>query len=77
MNKTAESHRKLHSVSQEAERLGVSKGFLYTEIREGRFPHVKLGDRVLLDPKEVDQFIDRCRVTVEDALHQAEEDGLL
>ena len=41
-------HRKLHSVSEEAERLGISKGFLYTEIREGRFPHIKLGDRVLL-----------------------------
>ena len=70
----SKAHRKLRSVSKEAERLGVSKGWLYTEIREGRFPHVKLGSRVLLDPEEVDQFVDRCRITVEEALHQAEED---
>ncbi len=50
----SKAHRKLRSVSKEAERLGVSKGWLYTEIREGRFPHVKLGSRVLLDPEEVD-----------------------
>ncbi len=70
-------HRKLHSVAEEAERLGISKGWLYTEIREGRFPHVKLRGRVLLDPEDVDQFLDRRRVTVEEALYQSEEDALL
>ncbi len=73
----AKGERKLHSVSQEAERLGVSKGWLYTETREGRFPHVKLGGRVLLDPAKVDEFLAARSVGVEEALHQAEEDGVL
>ena len=58
-------------------RLGVSNGWLYTEIREGRFPHLKLGTRVLLDPAEVDRFIDLRRLTVEEAIHNADEDGVL
>ncbi len=70
-------HRELRSVSEEAERLGVSKGWLYNETREGRFPHVKLGGRVLLDPAKVDEFLAARSVGVEEALHQAEEDGVL
>ena len=68
--------RALHTVAQEATRLGVSKGYLYTEIRAGRFPHVKLGARVLLDPHEVDTFLAARTVGVEEALRQAEEDEL-
>ena len=68
--------RHLHGVAQEARRLGISKGWLYGEIREGRFPHRKLGSRVLIDPAESDEFLDRRAVRVEDALGRAEEDGL-
>ena len=67
--------RVLRGVAQEADRIGVSKGWLYGEIRAGRFPHRKLGNRVLLDPGEVDTFLDRRGVSVEDALARAAEDA--
>ncbi len=70
----SKGQRKLHNVSQEAQRLGVSKGWLYTEIREGRFPHVRLGARVLLDPVEVDVFLAARTLGVEEALRRAQED---
>ncbi len=64
--------RQLRSVVSEAKRLGVSKGWLYGEVRAGRFPHVRLGNRVLLDPAEVDAFLaERC-VSVKQALERAE-----
>ena len=46
-------------------------------VRAGRFPHVRLGSRVLLDPAETDAFLARRAVAVEGALARAEEDGLL
>ena len=69
------AHRQLRSVAQEAQRLGVSKGWLYTEARAGRFPHVRLGSRILLDPSQVDAFLARRSVSVEQALEHAEEGG--
>jgi excisionase family DNA binding protein len=70
----ANGRKELRGVAQEAARIGVSKAWLYTEIREGRFPHVRLGGRVLLDPAEVDAFLAARAVGVEEALRQAEED---
>ena len=72
--KTTNGHTELHSVAQEAERLHVSKGWLYTEIRAGRFPHLRLGVRVLLDPAEVDVFLAARAIGVEEALRQIAED---
>ena len=66
--------RELRTVAQEAARLGVSKGYLYTEVKARRFPHVRLGTRVLLDPQEVDAFLAARSVGVEEALRQAEAD---
>ena len=60
-------------VAEEAGRLGVSQSWLYTEIRSGRFPHKRLGARVLLDPIESDEFLERQAVGVEDALARAAE----
>ena len=68
--------RQLRSVASEAKRLGVSKGWLYGEVRAGRFPHVRLGTRVLLSPADVDRFLALREVSVEDALAHAE-DNLL
>ena len=68
--------KELHSVAEEARRLHVSKGWLYGEIRASRFPHVKLGSRVLLDPEQVDAFLTQQEVGVEEARRQAEEDSL-
>ena len=70
-----EDHRKLRSVAQEAERLGLSLSYLYGEIRASRFPHIKLGSRVLLDPAEVDAFLSLREVGVEEALSHAEQDN--
>ena len=55
----------------------MSRGWLYGEIRAGRFPHMKLGSRVVLDPAETDAFLARRGLAVDDALAQAEEDGVL
>ena len=71
---TSARHKSLHSVAQEAARLGNSKTFIYNEIRDDRFPHIKLGSRVLLDPTQVDAFLAARAVGVEEALRQAEED---
>ncbi len=70
----AKGERKLHSVSQEAERLGISKGWLYSEIRAGRFPHEKLGNRILLNPADVDDFKAQQKVSIADALQRVAED---
>ena len=67
--------RRLHGVAAEAERLGVSKGWLYGEVREGRFPHIKLGTRVLIDPEQTDRFLAARTLGVEEALAQALDDG--
>ncbi len=67
-------HRQLRSVRLEAKRLGVSPSWLYSEVRALRFPHVRLGNRVLLDPVEVDAFLAQSCVSVERALERAEED---
>ena len=72
----AKAHRELRSVAKEAKRLGVSASWLYQEVRVRRFPHVRLGNRVLLDPAEVDSFLARRAVSVEQALeHCVEEVG--
>ena len=72
----ATGQRHLRSVADEARRLGISPGWLYSEVRAGRFPCLRLGARVLLDPAEVDRFLDLRRVSVEEALGRADEDGL-
>lgn len=72
--RNAERHEgRLRSVAEEAQRLGVSKGSLYLEIREGRFPHIKFGTRILLDPAHVDEFLARNAVSVEEALSKSDE----
>ena len=62
--------RHLRSVAAEAERIGVSSSWLYGEIRVGRFPHIRLGNRVLLDPNEVDHFLALRTLSVEDAIER-------
>ncbi len=64
--------RELRSVASEAKRLGVSKGWIYGEVQARRFPHVRLGTRVLLNPADVDRFLALREVSVEDALAHAE-----
>ena len=70
----AKAPRQLRSVRLEAQRLGVSPSWLYSEVRALRFPHVRLGNRVLLDPSEVDAFLAQRSVSVEESLERAEGD---
>ena len=70
----AKALRELRSVTSEAKRLKVSPSWLYQEIRAHRFPHVRLGNRVLLDPADVDAFLAQRCVNVEQALERVEED---
>ncbi len=67
------SPRRFHSVEDEAARLGVSKSWVYGEIREGRFPHRRARGRVLIDPAEVDEFLELTGVSAREATERAED----
>jgi len=49
---------KLLSVPELAERLGVSPDTLYTWRARGRLPHVKVGGRLLFDPRAITAWLD-------------------
>ena len=49
---------KLLSVSEMAERLGVSRGTLYALAKARRIPHLKIGDRVLFSPEKVEAALE-------------------
>ena len=66
--------RQLRSVASEAKRLGVSPSWIFQEVRADRFPHIRLGGRILLDPIDVDDFLAHRRLSVEQALERAEGD---
>ena len=68
MARSLTANRHLHGATAEAERLGVSRSWLYTEARERRFPHVRLGGRILFDPDESDRFLEQRFLSVDDAL---------
>ena len=52
----------LLSLPEAACRLGVSRHTMRAWIRQRRLPFVRLGRRVLLDPHDVQRFIDAHRV---------------
>ena len=64
--------RRFHGVVDEAARLGVSRSWLYTEIKAGRFPHCRMGTRLLIDPTEVDAFLEQSSVTASEAVERVE-----
>jgi excisionase family DNA binding protein len=53
---------KLLSVAEASARLGVSPLTTRSWIRQRRLPCVRLGRRVLLDPRDIERFIDDNRV---------------
>ncbi len=65
--------RRFHSVEDEAARLGVSKRWVYGEIRAGRFPHRRARGRVLIDPAEVDEFLELTGISARQATERAED----
>ena len=52
----------LLGVEEAAKQLGVSLHTLRTWLRQGRLPFVRLGRRVLLEPRALTHFIRRNRV---------------
>jgi excisionase family DNA binding protein len=54
----------LLSVDEAAARLGVSKYTLRGWLFQRRLPHVKLGRRVLVDPADIERFIQDNRIEV-------------
>jgi excisionase family DNA binding protein len=54
--------RPLMGIAEGAMRLGISKFTLRSWIRQGIIPHIRLGRRVLLDPRDLDRFIQASRV---------------
>jgi excisionase family DNA binding protein len=53
---------KLLSIEEGAVKLGISPLTMRAWIRQRRIPCVRLGRRVLLDPQDVENFIDANRV---------------
>lgn len=47
----------VHSASQTAEMLGVSKAHVYRLIRSGEIRAVRLGKRVLIPAREIERLI--------------------
>ena len=52
----------LLSVKEAARVLGISKHTLYAWSSKRRIPFIKIGDRTMFDPADLDEFIDNGRV---------------
>jgi excisionase family DNA binding protein len=52
----------LLSVKEAAQELGISKHTLYSWASQRRIPHVKIGDRTMFDPADIEEFINKGRV---------------
>jgi excisionase family DNA binding protein len=53
---------------QAAKRAGVSRNLVYRWCRERRLPHFRFGGqgrrgRILIEEKDLDEFLEGCRVT--------------
>jgi excisionase family DNA binding protein len=55
---TEKPKRQTVGVREAAERLGVSPGHLYLQIRANQFPHLKIGQRVLIPIAAIDRLLD-------------------
>ena len=54
-----------------ADRLGVSRSFIYEEIARGHLPHVRLGvRRIVIELAELDRFLALRRYTAEQAARE-------
>jgi excisionase family DNA binding protein len=53
---------KLLSIEEGAVQLGISPLTMRAWIRQRRLPYIQLGRRILLDPKDVQRFIDANRM---------------
>ncbi len=56
------STRNLIDVKDAARMLGLARSTLYEWARFRRVPHIRLGDRLLFDPADLQAFVRRRRV---------------
>ena len=56
------ARKKALRVPELAEMLGMSKRALYTMVKDGRLPALKIGDTVVLDPKTTAAWVQK-RIT--------------
>ena len=63
---TALTAEKLLTVEDLCDYLGVSKDFIYDEVRHGRLPASRIARQLRLRPPDVDAFIDANTVTCRD-----------
>ncbi len=54
--------KRLLSVPEAAEMLGLSRHTLNQWVSQGRIPHVKLGRRTLFEPNDLEELIENNRV---------------
>jgi excisionase family DNA binding protein len=58
IKKTPPSERKTRTVREAAARLGVSPNHLYSMIRQNQFPHIKIGERVVVPDSVLDRLLE-------------------
>jgi excisionase family DNA binding protein len=51
--------RRTITVSEAAQYLGISRGFAYRAISQGRLPHLRIGRRILVPTEALDHFLVR------------------
>jgi hypothetical protein len=62
-----------HGPDDEAARIGTSTTLTLEACREGRYPHTRLGRRILIDPVEADAFLAATGTPLEAAITRARE----
>ena len=64
----SEAPFKALSSRQVARLLGVSRSFVYDEIKAGRLPHVRIGQRrIVIEQRELDRYLRLRRLDAETA----------
>lgn len=63
MSQIRRDHIHLIDISAAAEQLGVSVRYVRRLVSQRRIPYVKLGHYLRFDPAELDEWIDRSRVS--------------
>lgn len=59
-----ENHRLTFSVPEVAEVVGVSRAHAYELVRTGRLPSIRLGRRLVVPRKALEEFLDAACVLV-------------
>ncbi len=58
--------RLTYSVDEAAELLGISRTLAYEAIRKGEIPHIKIGKRILIPRKALDDLLRAAKELVEE-----------